>query len=45
MGEIAAFDFHGVPPVALPVLSSLVPGGGTARVTRLERPAATAEPA
>jgi homoserine dehydrogenase len=28
MREIAAFDFHGVPPVALPVLSSLVPGGG-----------------
>ena len=30
MDEIAAFDFHGVPPVALPVLSSLVPGGGAA---------------
>jgi homoserine dehydrogenase len=30
MAEIGAFDFHGVPPVALPVLSSLVPGGGAA---------------
>jgi homoserine dehydrogenase len=30
MDEIAAFDFHGVPPVSLPVLSSLVPGAGTA---------------
>jgi homoserine dehydrogenase len=30
MGEIAAFDFHGVPPVALPVLSSLVPASGSA---------------
>jgi homoserine dehydrogenase len=28
MREIAAFDFHGVPPVALPVLSTLVPAGG-----------------
>jgi homoserine dehydrogenase len=28
MREIAAFDFHGVPPVALPVLSSLIPAGG-----------------
>ncbi len=28
MREIAAFDFHGVPPVAMPVLSSLVPVGG-----------------
>lgn len=26
--EIAAFDFHNVPPVALPVLAALVPGGG-----------------
>ncbi len=30
MREIAAFDFHGVPPVALPVLSTLVAGGGVA---------------
>ncbi len=30
MREIAAFDFHEVAPVALPVLSSLVPGGGAA---------------
>jgi homoserine dehydrogenase len=30
MREIAAFDFHGVPPVALPVLSTLVPAGGAA---------------
>ncbi len=30
MREIAAFDFHEVPPVALPVLTSLVPGGGDA---------------
>ncbi len=29
MDEIAAFDFHEVPPVSLPVLSSLVPGAGT----------------
>jgi homoserine dehydrogenase len=28
MREIAGFDFHEVPPVSLPVLSSLVPGGG-----------------
>jgi homoserine dehydrogenase len=28
MREIAAFDFHGVPPVALPVLSTLVPSEG-----------------
>ncbi len=31
MADIAAFDFHEVPPVALPVLSSLVPGGGAAQ--------------
>ncbi|MDQ3211589.1 MAG: ACT domain-containing protein, partial [Acidobacteriota bacterium] len=30
MREIAAFDFHGVPPVALPVLSTLVAGRGAA---------------
>ena len=29
MDEIAVFDFHEVPPVSLPVLSSLVPGAGT----------------
>ena len=29
MDEIAAFDFHEVPPVSLPVLSRLVPGAGT----------------
>jgi homoserine dehydrogenase len=28
MRQIEAFDFHGEPPVALPVLSSLVPVGG-----------------